>query len=84
MIVILCDSFQDAQDSFDIFVQFLEEIEPFSIREVFEQCLCVDTDDDLRYVFIDYHLVNEFNKMTPDILDANEFFEDLEEYYGWA
>lgn len=84
MIVVLCDSFQDAQDAFDVFVQFLEEVEPFSILEVYENCLCVDTDDDLRYVFVDYHLANEFSKMTPDILDADEFFEGLVEYYGWV
>ncbi len=82
MIVVLCESFQDAQDAFDIFVQFLEEVEPFSILEVYENCLCVDTDDDLRYVFVDYHLEHEFDKLTLDILDADEFFEGLEDYYG--
>lgn len=80
MIVILCNSFQDAKDAFDIFMQFLEDYEPFSIQKELKSSYAVETDEDLRYIFVDYRMEHLFDKMTPDILWVDEFFEGLYPY----
>lgn len=83
MIVILCNSFQEAQDSFDVFMDFLETYEPFSISKEFRHSYCVETDDDLRYIFIDYRfksLAKKFDDVI-DYVDLDEFLEGIDEYY---
>ena len=80
MIVILCDSFDDAKEAFEIFLEYLNW-ECYVIKQNFEACYCVETDDDLRYIFIDYRMRNIFKDMTPDFLDVEEFFENLPNYY---
>lgn len=81
MIVILCDSFTDAQEAYDIFVNYLEEMIPFCIRRTYKHCCCVETDDDLRYIFIDHRFVKIFRSITPDILDIDEFFDGIPGFY---
>lgn len=82
MIVILCNSFQDAQIAFSNFMTFLETYEPLSITNVYECSYCVEVDD-IRYMFVD----RRFKKLTKsfdlivDHIDMDEFFEDLGEYY---
>lgn len=81
MIVVLCNTFQDAKDAFDVFMDFLENTEPFTITRVFEHSYCVETDEDLRYIFIDYHLAPVFRVFgDSDEIEMDEFFEDLGEY----
>ena len=80
MIVILCDSFDDAKEVFEIFLEYLNR-ECYVIKQNFKACYCVETDDDLRYIFIDYRMRNIFKDMTPDFLDVEEFFEGLPNYY---
>lgn len=53
MIVILCNSFDEAKDGFVRFMDFLEAYEPLNISKVFEYSYCVETDDNLRYIFVD-------------------------------
>lgn len=82
MMVILCNSFQEVQDSYDIFVTYLEMNEPGSIKETYDASYCVDTDDKLRYIFIDYRFEQLFLKMdNVDILYMDEFFDGLYDYY---
>lgn len=82
MIVILCNDFEDAKDSYDMFVSFLEEYEPFSIRRTYDASYCVETDDDLRYIFIDHRLKSVFQNFDkPDEVGVDEFFEGIDEYY---
>lgn len=82
MIVVLCNSFEEAQESFYIFLDFLETYEPSSISKVFKPAYCVETDDDLRYIFVDYRFRNLFHSFcTPDIIEKDEFFEGINEFY---
>lgn len=83
MIVILCDSYKDAQDYFDIFLDFLEYSIPCGIKKLYEACQCVITDDDLGYIFIDRRMEDVFiNLKDPsDIIDVDEFFQDCEISY---
>lgn len=77
MIVILCNSFEEAMDAYDMFLSFLEEFEPFSIRKTYRVCYCVETDDDLRYIFTDYRMEKIFD--SPDKIDVDRFFEGISE-----
>lgn len=81
MIIVLCDSFQTAQNAYNYFVTFLEKNEPFSIKKTYNAAYCIETDDDLRYVFVDHRMRNIFRDMTPDYIDMVEFFEGLDSYY---
>ena len=82
MIVIFCESFTEAQEAYDLFINMLEENNPLCVLAADPYMLTVDTDDDLRYVFIDYRLLDLFERLTPDILDVDRFFEDWEAYYA--
>lgn len=83
MIVVLCKSFEEAQDGFDMFMDFLETYEPCSISKVFNYSYCVETDDDLRYIFVD----RRFKKLALTFDDAidyvllNDFFDGIAAYY---
>lgn len=82
MIVILCNSFDEAKDGFARFMDFLEAYEPLSISKVFEYSYCVETDDNLRYIFVDYRFKPLFHRFCrSDEIDMEEFFEGLVEYY---
>lgn len=82
MIVILCNSFDEAKDGFARFMDFLETYEPLSVSKVFEYSYCVETDDDLRYIFVDYRFKPLFHGFCrPDEVDIEEFFEGLDRYY---
>lgn len=81
MIVILCDSFEDARNCFAAFMDFLETFEALSISKVFEYSYCVETDDDLRYIFVDYRFKPLFREISLDYIDSDEFFEGIDIYY---
>lgn len=81
MIVILCKTYKDAQDAFDIFMNFLEDTNPWSIERVWEACLCVETEDNLRYFFTDHRMKGYFDGTTPDIYDVDEFFDGVNRVY---
>lgn len=83
MIVILCNSWQDAKDAYDCFIDFLERCVSYCIRKTYNSSCCIETDDDLRYIFVDHRFKNLFYKIDkPDTLDVVEFFEGIEDFYG--
>lgn len=79
MIVILCDSFQDAEDSYYLFLDYVRlTCPPWSVVRAFDKALIIDTDDDIRYVFIDYRYCNYlFKDKIFDLVEKEVFFEDL-------
>lgn len=86
MMVILCNSFDDAKDKFAIFMDYLETFESEIISNVFEYSYCVEIDDRMRYIFVDYRFENLFVNMENeniDILSSDEFFDSLYEYYEY-
>lgn len=90
MIVILCNSFEDAQNGFARFLHFLKMFEPASISRVFSYSYCVETEDDLRYIFVDYRFKNlalTFDEGI-DYVEMDEFFEGIDDFYfkemGWS
>ena len=82
MIVVLCNSFDEAKEGFSRFMDFLEIYEPLSIFMVFEHSYCVETDDSLRYIFVDYRFRNLFHSFDwNDFVEMDEFFEGIDEFY---
>lgn len=81
MIVILCKSFKSACQAFQLFLEFLVDNEPWSIRNRFESVNCIETNDDLRYIFIDSRCAGVFEPITVDILTVQEFFEGINDFY---
>lgn len=89
MIAILCPSFAEAKDAFYMFLKAIQDVEPWRIQYIYDASYCVETDDDLRYIFTDYRLGALYSKiLKADLIDQDEFFEleygttakDLEAY----
>ena len=76
MIVVLCPSFAEAIDGFYMFLKILQDIEPWRIQYVYDASYCVETDDDLRYIFTDYKLASLYqNMLHADLIYSDAFFE---------
>lgn len=84
IIVILCDSFQDAEDAYDMFMDFLEATEPWTITKEDQYGLMVDTDSDLRYIFTEAKYLFMFDTDNDEILSIDEFFEGLPYFYEFC
>lgn len=91
MIIVSCSSYQEAQDAYDIFMNFLDIYDPWSIERYYPEALGVDTNFGLgpyiqnpvdhRYIFCDYMLCNVFSKDTPkEVINWDEFWLLLNEY----
>lgn len=78
--IILCDSYRDAAESFFRFFNFMNQYEPQSIVRVFKPANAIDTET-FRYVF----LSKEFSKIFPwiraEVIDSDRFFEQIDELY---
>lgn len=81
LVLILCKSYKTACKAFKMFVEFMEDNEPMEIRKRFEHENCIETYDDLRYIFIDSRFAPVFQNMKPDIVTIQEFFEGINMYY---
>lgn len=82
MIIIFCDSFEDAQFAYEAFIDFLEEYEPYRIKKAYDAAYCVETDDDLRFIFVDYRFKPLFHTFCrPDEISDIDFFKDIDKYY---
>lgn len=81
MIVVLCETFREAQDSFYEFVDSLRDSGEWQIKEVWPSEYCVETDEDLRYIFIDKgckHIFDSlFGELYLDFVDKDAFFYTL-------
>lgn len=75
MIVVLCPTFKDAMRSFYRYVYDLRDyMGEWSIKRLFLSEYCVETDDDLRYIFIDKRYEKEFKNMRADFITMDKFF----------
>lgn len=87
LVVILCQDWKDACDSFDIFANYLDGYAPDSILECYESSNIIDTiewdGEHFRYLFTDYHYKRWFEEMTDIIIDSNSFFNGILENYQW-
>lgn len=85
MIIVMCDSWQSAQDAYKYFIDFLLEHDRYSILDRNDCCLTVRTIEDIRYIFVDenmfevYHLAVEFKNDCRDaeFIEEGNFFNEL-------
>lgn len=82
LIVVLCDDYMDATVAYGVFVAVLGGEGSSEIRRCYPLCNMVDTMDDLRYIFIEHTARRAFERRTPDIIEANSFFDDIMDYYA--
>lgn len=79
MIVILCKSYFDAIEDFRYYLSILmQNATEWIIQRIWYNENCVETDDDLRYIFVDYRYRPLFEKMGADFITSDEFFEDIQ------
>lgn len=78
MILILCDSFQAAKEAFNLFIRWVEEYYLWDVLEIFSHCFCIETDENLRYMFIDRRMKKVFDHLHPDIVEEKDFFHDID------
>lgn len=85
MVVILCDSFYDAVDAYDLFVEFLELYDPWLLVDANNACNSVLTTEDIYYIFVDYRVQQipkwSFDPAKHDFVDEGTFFDDLYKWY---
>lgn len=81
MVVILCDSDRDAKNAFLEYLDILEYYDCTLIKNVYYSSYCIDTDEDLRYVFIYWRFRDLFKDSDPDYIWQGDFFENLRDYY---
>ena len=81
MIVILCKNVWDAANAFNLFKNLLIN-NGDCITRVWDACNCVETDSDLKYIFIDYRMEPFFENIGADIMDEDEFLFGVEEMYN--
>lgn len=81
MIVVLCDSFEEAVSAFKIFLDFLLNNEPWHRLKIFDYANMVETDDNLRYIFVSYEYSETFKNMKPDLVDLYDFLNGIDEFY---
>lgn len=81
MIVVLCSSFEEAQFAYGVFVEFLDGNYPWNIKHCHDAAYCVETDDNLKYVFVDYRFERLFNK--SDVVDVDELFEGITQWINY-
>lgn len=84
MIVILCSSFYRAVEAYQEFLDFIEWFDPYLIKKNYPHSYCIETEEDLRYIFVDYRMEDLFIKMKADIIDDDEFFQDMDILYGYT
>lgn len=73
LIVVLCDSWEDACYMYDYFVQFVATYNPGEIKEYWCASNCVRLWCGLRYIFIDARCLSAFEGCTLDIVDCWSF-----------
>lgn len=78
MIVVLCEDFDTAVLEFRYFLDFLNLCAE-RVLHIYESANAVETDDNLRYIFIDHKFYKIFLPMKPDFVDIYDF---IDEKYG--
>lgn len=80
-IVVLCNSYPEAEDAFLQFRSFLKSNCEWCVVRSIDSALIIETDDDLRYMFMQYQYADPlFADRIVDRIDIDRFFEDLYTY----
>lgn len=77
LILIICPSFEESQKAFISFLDYELNFDANLILRADKFSNSIDTDDDLRYVFIPYQFEHMFDDDMPDKVQMGDFFNDL-------
>lgn len=77
LVVILCDSYYEAEQAYDIFKDWLERHESWTIQRCYDCDNGITTRDGFAYIFIDARMVNLFVGVTESITYVQEFFDEI-------
>lgn len=72
IIAVMCFSYEEAREAYATWLSFLENNEPETIESYTRFGLIVDTDY-FRYIFCDYHMLDDIEKCADTILDLECF-----------
>ena len=73
MVVVLCDSFQDAQQIFASWIDLVRKAEEVEFRIADQYSLRAETNDGLHYIFVDYHFEKVFESLDTVIIPSTVF-----------
>ena len=77
LVVILCDSYEECEQAYEIFKDWLEKHESWTIARCYDCDNGILTNDGYGYVFIDYRMANLFVDVTENITYVQEFFDEI-------
>ena len=77
LVVVLCDSYIEAGQSYYIFKDWLERHESWTIAMCHDCDNGLLTNDGFAYIFIDARMVNLFVDVTDSIVYVQEFFDEI-------
>ena len=83
LVVILCDDYYDAEEAYDIFKEWFQRHEDWTLARYYDNENGLTTNDGFAYVFIDSQLLNFFTRLTESIVYVDQFFDEImtDEYY---
>ena len=82
VVIVMCDTWKDAQRAYKIYQELLDDNEPPSfIVERNDYCCCLQTDEDIRYIFVDRRMAKQFNQNLNDFIDVDMFLYEMNDYY---
>lgn len=82
MILILCDGMDGVESAYDCFLEYLYENHPWNVKRMFDSAYIIETDDDLRYAFVDRRYINYYAHVKPDVIDVCDFFEGIDIWHN--
>lgn len=83
MIIILCPDQRASVDAFEMFETWLWENEaPWVVIKCDRNALLIQTDEDLTYLFLHHRFLEFIDTEEDDVIEMEEFFEQLEFVYN--
>lgn len=73
-VVVLCDSFNQAKESYQEWLQFLKTNSPERLDDYGEAGLFVKMDRFFRYIFCDERMEPTFEMVADTVIDRDTFF----------
>lgn len=87
LVVLLCDTYEEAEEAFDIFLNWAEDHEGWLIEHIYASSYGIAMMDGYSYIFIDARMVDMFVGKADTIEYVGEFFDELytgeEELVPW-
>lgn len=84
VIIVLCDSFEQASDSYFVFLDFMTHNAPWDLRYSDVYSNRIVTYDDLTFVFLHRGYLDYIDDGESDIIEVDDFFNDILDLYAYG